>query len=140
MCRFTIRDVLWLTVVVAALTCWYIDRREFAARVTAVKTKLAATDADLKATTQKLKTATQGISTLQSDARRLRTKLAGHVDVRPNRITQPETAQRCSIRGQACSCFSAAPEASYLASHSWRRGGGLEQTIKPAAVFSCAGG
>ncbi|HZL89526.1 MAG TPA: hypothetical protein VFB96_14270 [Pirellulaceae bacterium] len=41
--RFTIRDLLWLTVVVALAVAWWVDRRQGAAR-------LAETQAELQRT------------------------------------------------------------------------------------------
>jgi hypothetical protein len=75
MFRFTIRDVLWLTVVAALATRWYIDRQGFAAlsnRVTSIEAKLAATDSDLKATAQTVKGVSRKVAIVESDAQRLK--------------------------------------------------------------------
>jgi hypothetical protein len=57
MFRFTTRDVLWLTVVVAVATCWQLDRRridELADRVAAIESQASATDATTKTANQKI--------------------------------------------------------------------------------------
>src|SRR5687768_4720651 len=41
MFRFSIRDVLWLTVVVAMATCWYKDRQSMAATMAKAASDLA---------------------------------------------------------------------------------------------------
>ena len=44
MFRFTIRDVLWLTVVVALAVCWWIDR----SRLSDMNSALQARDAEMR--------------------------------------------------------------------------------------------
>jgi hypothetical protein len=49
MIRFTIRDVLWLTVVVAVAVCWRVDRaKEQEARAAALKREKALRDRDFE--------------------------------------------------------------------------------------------
>src|SRR5947209_7037264 len=80
MFRFTIRDVLWLTVVVAVATCWQLDRRridELADRVAAIESQAAATNAATKTANRKLDRLEAKNRQLDSALRRVR-RYVGH--------------------------------------------------------------
>jgi len=74
MFRFTIRDVLWLTLVAAVATCWYIDHRGLgvlSGRVTVIELKLRTAEAAAQSSEARLGMESQKVASLAAKNRKL---------------------------------------------------------------------
>ena len=68
MFRFAIRDMLWLTALVAVAICWQMDRNRIARladRIAAVEAHMTTADKNLEKTSNRLMSAEQRIIGLQ---------------------------------------------------------------------------
>jgi len=73
MFRFTIRDVLWLTVVVALAVGWFVEHRATERRFAAQEAKLAAQGAAHKREMAALNTALKsGLNSVRNEVRRIK--------------------------------------------------------------------
>ena len=73
MFRFTIRDVLWLTVVVGLAVGWFVEHRATERRFAAQEAKLAAQEAAQKIDMAALNTALKsGLNSVRNEVRRIK--------------------------------------------------------------------
>ena len=86
MFRFTIRDVLWVTVAVALATCWYKDRQSMADTVAKAASDLAAGRAADKA---KLQREMNRLAFMQKQAERGPQLLQGINDAHQKEVARP---------------------------------------------------
>lgn len=79
MFRFTIRDVLWLTVVVAIFCTWHIERREARRQQLEDRANLSAQEREIKQKAVQLTIMQDVLNTARDDARTVRKQLAEFV-------------------------------------------------------------
>jgi len=77
--RFTIRDIFWLTVVVALSLGWWIQRRDAARRRLEDRAKIAIQAAELKGKEAQISLLHDSLSKVRADERAVREQLAEFV-------------------------------------------------------------
>src|SRR5262245_22432917 len=86
MFRFLIRDLLWLTVVVALAACWYSDRRDAARRDLAARSRIADQQQALRAKDTHIAAIQARLESTRADERAIREQLTEMVSTQEDKM------------------------------------------------------